>query len=301
MIISASRRTDIPAFYSRWFMNRIRAGYCEVPNPFNPAQVSRVSLQPEDVEVIAFWTRNAAPLLSHLQELDARGYRYYFLYTVLDYPQLLEPHKTELETRIETVQQLAVRIGPDRVIWRYDPIVLSTITSLGFHQEVFARIASNLEGTTTRCIISFVDLYRKLSKRLHWLEEHGCTIREPYADEATKLAAFMAAAAQSYGITVTSCAEMFDLTASAVSPGSCIDGAYIAATFGIAVSLVKDPSQRPACRCAVSRDIGCYDTCVHGCRYCYATSSASQARARLAGHDPEGPSMTSGGQRASGA
>jgi len=292
VIISASRRTDIPAFYSKWFMNRIEARFCEVPNPFNPAQVSRVSLCPEEVDALVFWTRNAAPLFPRLKELNARGYRYYFLYTLLDYPELLEPRAAPVETRIESFRQLANVIGPDRVIWRYDPIVVSTITPVGFHKEAFSRIASSIERATKRCIISFVDLYRKLDKRLRWLSEHGCTLSEPHEEEAAELAAFIAACARRHGMRVTTCTENLDLTPWGISPGKCIDNDYLASVFGIAASAEKDPAQRPACGCVVSRDIGCYDTCVHGCRYCYATSNESKAEERFKTHDPAWPSLT---------
>ncbi|MFO7976344.1 MAG: DUF1848 domain-containing protein [Candidatus Hydrogenedentota bacterium] len=293
MIISASRRTDIPAFYSKWFMGRIREGFCEVANPFSPSQVSRVSLRPDDVDVVVFWTRNAAPLLPHLRELDKRGYRYYFLYTVLDYPELLEPHTPAFETRVETFRRLADTIGAERVIWRYDPIVLSTITPVEFHKETFARIAADLHKSTDRCVISFVDIYRKLTRRLRWLEQHGCTIREPNPDETAELAYFISSCAQNHGMLVQSCAETIDLTPWNIPPGQCIDDAYIGAIFGLAVDSMKDPSQRPACGCVVSKDIGSYDTCLHGCRYCYATSSEEKAQERFALHDPKAPSLLS--------
>lgn len=294
MIISASRRTDIPAFYSEWFIHRIREGFCEVPNPFNPSQISRVSLRPEDVDVIVFWTRNTSPLFPRLKELDERGYRYYFLYTVLDYPELLEPHAQPCDNRIDTVRRLAGTVGDDRVIWRYDPIVLSTITSVDFHKEVFGRIAAELQSATRQCVISFVDIYRKLTKRLRWLEERGCRIREPVAEEVAELAGFIQKTAREHGMLVKSCAEQIDLTPWKVFPGKCIDDVYIASTFGISVEAAKDPSQRPACGCVISRDIGCYGTCLHGCRYCYATSTEEKARARFAHHDPKAPSLVRG-------
>ena len=150
MIISASRRTDIPAFYAPWFMNRMRAGYCTVPNPFNRSQVSRISLRPEDVDVIVFWTRNPRPLLPALDELDDRGYRYYFQYTLLDNPRTLDPKSPPVDAAIATFQTLAERIGPARVIWRYDPSVLSSATGADFHLERYARIAAALrQGVKT--------------------------------------------------------------------------------------------------------------------------------------------------------
>ena len=160
MIISASRRTDIPAFHAAWFLQAVREGSCRVANPFNPAQVSEISLRPEAVDALVFWTRNAAPLLPHLAELDARGYRYYFLYTLTGYPRVLEPGVPPREEALATMRRLAECLGPDRLIWRYDPIILTTITPPAYHAENFARLAATLRGATSRVKISFFDEYR---------------------------------------------------------------------------------------------------------------------------------------------
>ena len=141
MIISASRRTDIPALYSKWFMNRIRAGYCRVPNPRNTKQVSRVSLRPSDVEAIVFWSKNPAPLLPHLRELDSSGFRYYFQFSLNDYPWALEPNLPSLSDRTDTFKDLGRILGPSRVVWRYDPIIISNLTPFEYHREMFAWIA----------------------------------------------------------------------------------------------------------------------------------------------------------------
>jgi len=166
MIISASRRTDIPAFYTPWFMNRLRSGWCRVPNPFNPLQVSEISLRPEDVDVIVFWTRNALPILPHLKELEERGYRFYFLVTLMDNPRVIDAGCPPLNEGLRTFRDLANRIGPERVVWRYDPIVFSSLTDPDFHMRAFRRIAGWLEGCTSRCIISVVHPYRKAQRRL---------------------------------------------------------------------------------------------------------------------------------------
>jgi len=283
MIISASRRTDIPAFYAEWFMNRIRAGGCDVPNPFNPRQVSRVSLRPEDVDVIVFWTRNACPLLPYLGELDHLGHRYCFLYTVVDHGRELEPGGPALEAALRTFRQIADAVGAARVVWRYDPIVFSDATGVAHHRETFGRIAGALAGHTTRCIISLVDLYAKVRKRLGSLG-----VREPTRSELDELIPSMVSTANAAGITLTSCAEEVDLATYGVRPGKCIDDEWIRQAFGIEVAYAKDPGQRKACRCVTSRDIGMYDTCPAGCVYCYATNDPERACARHAGHDPSG-------------
>ena len=294
MIISASRRTDIPAFYAAWFMQRVRAGFCTVPNPFNTNQISRVSLRPEDVDAIVFWTRNPRPLLAALDELDARGYRYYFQYTILDNPRLLDPRTPPVAAAVETCRRLADRIGPARVIWRYDPIVLSSVTDFGFHQERYGWIAEQLRGYTTRSVISFVDGYRKAARRRRALAAQGVTFSD-LAPETLPgfpdlLRGLVATAVQNH-MEIVSCAEEIDLAGYGVRPGKCIDDGLLARVFGLQLDLRKDPGQRNACGCVVSRDIGMYDSCPFGCQYCYATTSFARAAANHAAHDPEAPSL----------
>ncbi len=291
MIISASRRTDIPAFYTPWFMNRVRAGYCTVPNPFNRAQVSRVSLEPADVSVIVFWTRHGRPLLRHLKELDDRGFRYFFLYTLMENPRWLDPKRPSLAAAVETFLRLSAHVGPERMIWRYDPIVPGTETSVAFHLETFRRIAGRLRGATRRSIISIVDIYRKNRGRMASLPGMGPACAGFSRPDREALLAGLSAIAREEGLLLTSCAEEAEVAASGIAPGKCIDSDYITGTFGVKTAAQKDPSQRRACGCVVSRDIGCYDTCLFGCAYCYATSSFKTAAKNHAAHRPDSPSL----------
>lgn len=293
MIISASRRTDIPAFYHEWFMNRIRAGECVVGNPFNPAQMVRVSLAPEDVDVIVFWTRDPRPLLPSLAELDARGYRYYFQFTLTGYPAALEtglPPRAEL---IEAFRALADHVGPQRIIWRYDPIVRSNLTDDAFHARNFAEIATALAGATQHAMVSLLDPYPKTTRRFRRLAADGVHIQEISEVDAAlgALLRELAATGRAHGMDVRSCAEPFDLTPCGISPGKCVDDDYIQQVWGIEVTHVKDRAQRPTCGCVQSRDVGAYDTCPRGCVYCYATGNVARATARYARHDPLSPSL----------
>jgi hypothetical protein len=288
MIISASRRTDIPAFYTPWFMNRIREGYCSVPNPYNPSQIATVSLQPEDVDVIVFWTRNPSPLLPHLKILNGDGYHYYFLCTIMDNPSFLDPLSPSLEKSTGAFRALADLIGPEKVIWRYDPIVFSRETTPDFHRKKYENIANQLEGYTTRCIISALSLYKKTSLRLKAaaVEMSPCE-----GEEFNKLMASISQSARHCGMDIFSCAQEGDLAAYGIRHGKCIDDRYIKETFGLEVTSGKDPSQRRDCGCIVSKDIGMYDSCLFGCIYCYATSSLARARGNQRRHDQEAPSL----------
>lgn len=294
MIISASRRTDIPAFYATWFMNRVRAGYCTVPNPFNRRQVSRISLGSRDVDAIVFWTRNARPLMASLDELDARGYRYYFQYTILDNPRAIDMRTPPVEAAIDAFRALSARIGADRVIWRYDPIVLSSLTDVAFHQDRYAWIAAQLQGYTTRSVISVLDIYHKVESRLRVLAAQGVTIPDQTPEQIAGFDALvhsLVATAMRCGMEIVSCAEEIDLTGYGVRPGKCVDDELIERIFGLRLDLPKDPGQRNACGCVRSRDIGMYDSCIFGCQYCYATSSFTRAAQNHAIHDPLSPSL----------
>lgn len=292
MIISASRRTDIPAFYAKWFMNRIRKGYCTVPNPFNPKQISRISLEPEDVDVIVFWTRYARPLFPFLNELNDRGYPYYFLYTLMNNPRALDLKSPSHKRSLDTFCELANRIGKKKMVWRYDPMVFSTITDTNFHKETYHRISEVLKGSTTRSVISIVDIYRKAAKRLRLLEKLGIQMADPTRKELNDLMKSLSVSARANGMKIQTCAEKPDLSLHEIPPGKCIDDILIREVFNLHVTHRKDPSQRASCGCVASRDIGMYDTCRFGCIYCYATTSLSRTRDRYRNHNPASPSLT---------
>lgn len=278
-------------------MNRVKAGYCLVPNPFNPQQVSHISLSPQDVDVIVFWTRNPRPLFLYLDELDARGYRYYFTYTLLGYPQLIDPHSPPVEVALDTFVRLSGRLGPERLIWRYDPLFFSQLTPPSFHQENYARLSEALHSLTHRSVISVLTPYKKIRKRMEALAVQGANPLESDPQEQpwfSSLLSGFANIAAANGMQVFSCASKRDLAPYGVRPGKCVDDDYIKEVFGLDVSHTKDPGQRPACGCVVSRDIGIYDTCLFGCSYCYATGSFEKARTNNRRHDPQGEALVSG-------
>lgn len=296
MIISVSRRTDIPAFYSKWFMNRIQAGYCLVPNPLNMKQVSRVSLHPSDVEAIVFWSKNPAPLLPHLDELDELGFRYYFQFSLNNYPRALEPNIPSIDERIATFKSLSQLVGPLRVVWRYDPIIISNITSFDFHREKFTWIAEELKGATHRVMVSIVDFYQKTDRRLSQLEkEEGFSFDRDASSSAgtTGLLKDLADIAGKNDIEIFTCAEELNYSHIGIPPGRCIDDGLLARNWSLNLRYKKDPSQRRSCLCMVSKDIGINDTCMHGCPYCYSTVNYTVAQRRYSEHDPNSPILWS--------
>ena len=264
MIISASRRTDIPAFFAREFMESIHAGFRIVRNPYSGRE-TRLSLAPADVECIVFWSKNPEPLLPFLTELEERGYRFYFQFTFTPYGTDIERCLPPKRRILRTFRSLSERIGAEKVIWRYDPILFSTEWTAERHLEMFRRMTGALAPHTRQCIISFMDFYGKCLRRPE------CRVfREPSEAEMLELSAALSATAQSHGLRISACAEPLDLTSAGIVPARCIDPDLIEALTGRIIKRAKDRSQRPECGCTVSRDVGTYATCRHGCVYCYA-------------------------------
>jgi hypothetical protein len=292
MIISASRRTDIPAFYGEWFLRRLEEGWCRVPNPFNPKQVATVSLAPDEVDAFVFWTRDPRPFLPVLDVLDRRGDPYTFLFTITGYGPPLEPGAPARDEAVRAFRKLAARLGPDRVVWRYDPIVFGPGLAVDDHREGFAHLARALEGATRSVKISCVDLYRKTRRRMARLEAGEAYLQDPASVEGLgELLEIMGDEAARVGISIETCAEDEVAESHGLRRGRCIDPDLLERVFGLRVPAAKHRGQRPECGCALSRDIGMNDSCLHGCVYCYATASQELAAARHGTHDPKGATM----------
>ena len=287
MIISASRRTDLPAYYSKWFFRRLQEGYVLVRNPVNPRQVSRVSLSPEVVDGFVFWTKNPAPMIPWLDKLP--DCPYYFQVTLTPYDEQIERYlPSKRKVILPAVRQLARQIGPERVVWRYDPVFLTERYSVDFHKKAFAQIARLLRGNTVRCVISFLDWYPPMEKRLRPLAP-----RPLGGDEMRELAASFGQAAAENGMRIFTCAETADLSGFGVEHGCCIDRDLLERIGGRPLCAEKDRSQRAACGCVQSVDIGAYDTCPGGCLYCYADHGVGRTMRNLAGFDPLSPLLCS--------
>lgn len=278
MIISASRRTDIPAFYSTWFFRRLREGFVLVPNPFNAKQISRVSLLPGEVDCFVFWTKNAAPMMTYIEEL--KRLPCYFQFTVTPYGRDAEPFLPSKEEIIRTFQELSRYLGRHRVVWRYDPILLTPAYTLDWHIRQFRTMASRLAHYTDCCVISFMDMYKNTEQNTRRL-----SIRELTVPEMRELSAAMASTCRACGLTLQTCAEEIYLQDLGISHGACIDRRRIEQVTGKFLAIPKDTNQRGACGCIQSVDMGQYNTCRHLCCYCYANSNARQVRARWDTHD----------------
>jgi hypothetical protein len=271
-------------------MQRLRAGFCEVKNPFNAAQVSRVSLAPEDVTAIVFWTRDPRPMLPHLPELAGLGHEAFFLVSLLDNPRALDPKCPGPELSVPAFAKLAQAL-PGRVAWRYDPIALTSATPPDWHRRTFEHLTAALAGHTDRVIVSFIEPYRKITKRMAALARAGLAPLDVPQDQRLRLLLDLRDMAAAHGLALATCCQPAEYAAAGIAASRCLDGDWIASRTGRTVDATRDPGQRPGCNCAKSRDIGAYDRCLFGCAYCYATTSFDRACDAYARHDPDGVSL----------
>ncbi len=288
MIISASRRTDIPAFYAEWLVKRLRAGFVLVRNPMNYHQVSRISLSPASVECLVFWTKNPRNMMARLEEIASLGYRYYFLFTLTAYDSRIEQNVPKLRERLESFQALSARIGREKVIWRYDPILFTDRCTPDFHRKAFAFLANKLSGFTDRCIVSFLQMYRKCERNMQ-----GLPLAAPPVAGRIALIKTLQDLAAPHSIALQTCAQGGDLGRglqnAGIQPGKCIDDNLVARILGAGISACKDKNQRRECGCIESIDIGAYNSCPHHCLYCYANSDRGSVARNFAAHDPNSP------------
>ena len=285
MIISASRRTDIPAYYSDWFFRRLKDGFVDVRNPMNPHMVSRVKITPEVTDCIVFWTKNAKPMLSRLGEL--KDYHYYFQFTLNPYSQLIEKHVPKKTILLDVYKELADKIGGDRVMWRYDPILITPEITVDYHIKYFAELAKRLKGYAETCVISFVDLYKKTGRNTAYL-----SMREPSIFEIRQMARKFSEVAAETGLKLVTCSEIENLDEYGIKHGCCIDKPLIEKLCGYRLDVGKDKNQRKECGCVSSIDIGAYNTCRHGCAYCYANFNQKRVDELAANHNPESTMIT---------
>ena len=296
MIVSASYRTDIPAFYGAWFMNRLRDGACRVANPYGGTEYT-VSLRAGDVDGFVFWTKNAAPFAAPLEEIRRRGLPFVVQYTVTGYPTALERSVPPAAQAVEQVKSLAGTFGGRAVVWRYDPIVDSDVTPYAWHPGNFAALAHALRGSVDEVVISFAHIYRKTARNLAQAAvSHGFGWRDPQAAEKIALVRHLSGIAADNGMRLTICAQP-SLTVDGLPGARCIDAARLSDVAGRPVP-ARQKGNRPGCLCAESRDIGAYDTCPMGCVYCYAVASRGAARRRREAHDPGEPCLMRRGRGA---
>ena len=289
MIVSASYRTDIPAFYGRWFRERLDAGFADVVNPYG-GQVHRVTLTRDAVDAFLFWTRNAAPFLPAREEVSGAGFPFCIHLTITGYPRALETSVTDADDAVSLAHALARRYGPRTVVWRYDPVLITDLTPPDWHRRTFARLTHLLRGATDEVVTSFAQIYRKTRRNLgDAARRHGFAWRDPEAEEKRAILQGLAALAAEAGMAFTLCTQP-NLLVPGAEAARCIDLGRLSDIAGRPIA-GHTKGNRPGCLCAESRDIGTYDTCPHGCAYCYAVSSRRAAKDTFKAHDPDALSL----------
>jgi hypothetical protein len=279
MIISASRRTDIPAFYPDWLCNRVKEGFVLVRNPVKMHQVTKINLSPETVDCIVFWTKNPASFLNKLSWL--KSYHYYFQYTITGYGKIFEPNVPSLNESISTFIKLSGLLGKNRVVWRYDPVIITPEWTVNNHIRNFNTIADQFSGYTNKCVISFVDYYKKIMKNLAPIVHYQIT-----NEQIAEIAYTFSLTGARNGLEIVCCAEEVDLSEYKIFHGKCIDDKLIEEISGVKLNIGKDKNQRSACGCVESIDIGEYNSCPHGCLYCYANSNMDKVRENYSEYSP---------------
>lgn len=280
MILHTGLRTDIPAFYSEWFVNRIKAGYVLVRNPYNPTQVSKYCITPEVVDVICFCTKNPAPMLAHMDEL--KDYGQYWYVTITPYGKEIEPNVSPKEKVMEDFIRLSQVVGRQAVGWRYDPIFLNDIYTVEKHLADFEQTAKTLCGYTDTCVISFVDLYQKVLRNFP-------EVKAVPKEDRLRLGKAFAEIATRYGMTVKACAEGCELEPFGVDCDGCMTVELFEQAIGCGLNVPKvaEKRARSECACLLGSDIGAYNTCGHLCRYCYANYDAETVLQNMRRHDPK--------------
>lgn len=273
-------RTDIPAFYSEWFINRIKAGYVLVRNPYRPERITRFELDPEVVDCIAFCTKNPAPMLPRMDAIKDFG-QYWFV-TITPYGREIEPNVPDKEKVMEDFIRLSQIAGVDSVGWRYDPIFIYGRYTLEYHISAFEQMAKKLSGYTKVCVISFIDLYEKVKRNFP-------QVRSVSLCQRAEIGKAFAEIGRRYGITVKACAEGEDLAKYGVDCSGCMTKETFEKAIGYRLHIPKKKSPRAECSCVLGTDIGAYDTCGHLCRYCYANSDRRNVMRNLSAHDPLSP------------
>lgn len=280
MILNTGNRTDIPAFFSEWFYYRMKEGFVCVRNPYFPAQVTRYRLNPGAVDCLVFCTKNPRPMLKRLCELDAYG-QYWFV-TITPYGKEIEPHVPDKEVVMESFRELSERVGKKAVCWRYDPIFLTEEYSLEFHLDTFAAMAEELSGYTDVCVISFIDLYEKTLRNFKGVKSVGRKERKAIVSAFVEIG-------NHYGIRIKTCAEGEVWTEDGADCSGCLTKEVLEQALGEALCIPAKARAREACSCLLGNDIGVYNTCGHGCLYCYANYDDRIVEENRRRHNPRSP------------
>lgn len=281
MILDVSSRTDIPQYYSKWLINRFREGYVYVRNPMFPEKVSRIELREDLIDCITFVSKNYKPLLPNIKEITDH-YNTYFFYTITGYKKEIEPNVPSIDESIHTLIELSNIVGRNKVAWRYDPLLYTYYYNLEYHKRCFEYITKKIHPYIDRCVFSFIDLYKKLERNMPEII--------PFTrDDKDDLAKTLGGIASKYNMKLQSCATDIDYSEYNIINDACRNLKLFGNANNIKFKNLKHKGDRQHCHCIETRDIGEYDTCLNGCKYCYANTNPKKAFRNLKYHNPNSP------------
>lgn len=281
MIINTGGRTDTVQYYSEWLLNRFKEGFVYSRNPFSPEKVTKYELTPDKVDCVVFCSKNYEPILNRLNEITDK-FNTYFYYTITAYDKDIEPRVPTIEKSIEILLKLEEITSAKRIAWRYDPVLLTDKYTIDYHLETFENMSKQLSGHIDRCIFSFVEMYKKLKTNMP-------EITELSNSEKTELAKGLGEIAEKYNIIIQTCATDIDYTSFGINPSGCMNLDILGKANNIRFKKLKHKGMRKNCKCIETRDIGAYDTCPNGCKYCYANSTPQKAIENYKKHNPNSP------------
>jgi hypothetical protein len=274
-------RTDIPAYFSDWFYNRIREGYVLTRNPYYREQVTRYALDPSVVDCLSFCTKNPEPMLPRLSEIG--NFRQFWFVTITPYGKEIEPNVPDKTKVMDSFKKLSQIVGINAIAWRYDPIFITDKYNIDFHIESFQKMVEYMSGYVDSCTISFIDLYAKTKRNFPQAKEVTREERMIIGSEFVRIG-------KKYGISIRTCCEGTELTKVGVNTEGCMTKGVIERAVGTTLNVPKSKkSPRDGCNCLLGNDIGSYNTCSHGCVYCYANYDRETVKKNVRLHDPKSP------------
>ncbi len=281
MIINTGGRTDTVQYYTEWLLRRFSEGHVLSRNPLFQNKVTRYELSPDKVDCIVFCSKNYKPILPRLHEITNR-FHTYFHYTITAYGKDIEPGVPSIEESMQTLVKLSKQVGKQRIAWRYDPVLLTEKYTISRHLETFEQMAKILAPYIDRCIFSFVEIYKKL-------ETNMLEIILLSEEDRNALAQGLGTIASKYGIFIQTCGTNGDFSRYGIHASGCMTLDILGKANGLLFKDLKHKGMRQGCHCIESRDIGAYDTCLNGCKYCYANTNPQKARENYRLHDPASP------------
>lgn len=280
MIINTGNRTDIPAFYSTWLLNRIKEGFVMARNPYYKEQVTKYSLSPDVVDCLAFCTKNPHPLIQHLDKLDR--YKQFWFVTITPYGKDIEPNVPDKKQVIEDFRKLSEHIGIDSVAVRYDPIFINDKFDVNMHIKCFEKLLSKLKGYTHDCTISFLDLYEKVKR-------NAPDLRPPNEEEQREIAEAFSKIGRDSNIKIHACCEKTFLEEYGIDCKGCMNQEIVEKAIDNKLDVPRIIKKREGCNCLLENDIGAYNTCGHLCKYCYANANEKLVKENMKRHIPASP------------